>query len=332
MGMCGTLMILGLCLGIFNFGKPEVRLYASLQIIYALFSGYLFILAMKNRHTLWQTHLYSYSLAFLVLLGIYLAKLESFLLTWAFTLPIIFYLLLGRKAGKLITLAMMLSIMVILYPKLLSFRPVMTNFAFSYLLIWAISHIYESNRESAELALHKLALTDPLTGTNNRLSLQARFNQSTLVSEHKPLTLLLLDVDHFKQVNDNFGHVAGDDVLKSIANLLTKYTDDLDLFRIGGEEFCIFLHDSSTQESLTLAQTLRANVERETFISEGLKIQATISIGVTLFKEGMQLCDLLRSADEQLYRAKLSGRNRVMHNLVPAIEDEVMAQTAPLVT
>jgi two-component system, cell cycle response regulator len=149
----------------------------------------------------------------------------------------------------------------------------------------------------------RMAVTDGLTNLANRKQLD------TILSEEIPrarrhgreLSLLMLDIDHFKRINDTHGHLTGDSVLRP--------TDRLG--RYGGEEFCAILPETSLGSAGRIAEELRALVEGYAFFSEDKEIRVTMSAGVGALREGMQPDDLYRAADEKLYEAKRTGRNRV---------------------
>ncbi|MDP1784823.1 MAG: GGDEF domain-containing protein, partial [Sulfuricurvum sp.] len=126
----------------------------------------------------------------------------------------------------------------------------------------------------------------------------------------RPLSVLLLDIDHFKLINDRFGHLIGDEVLKAFSALLSKQIRDSDVVaRWGGEEFVILLPDTSLSSAIKMAEALRQRIEVNVF--ETVK-NLTCSIGVAEFNPVEEADDLLQRADEKLYGAKNGGRNRIM--------------------
>ena len=128
------------------------------------------------------------------------------------------------------------------------------------------------------------------------------------------MCLLMLDVDHFKNVNDTYGHLSGDRVLRQIAKTLIERTRAQDqVGRFGGEEFLVIVPDTDVDGALTLAETLRTSIENVAFVTEeGKAINVTVSIGVSQLRaSGSQQPEkLIALADQALYRAKLGGRNR----------------------
>jgi len=171
--------------------------------------------------------------------------------------------------------------------------------------------------ERAEEAARQLAVTDPLTGTFNRrtfLELGAKEIARTRRAKSS-LALLMLDLDHFKKVNDRYGHQAGDEALKCVVDCLQGCLRREDLLvRYGGEEFCVLLPDVALDHAALLAERARAAVEASGFHFQGTKIPLTISIGVALLARDSaeDIERLVSRADEALYSAKASGRNRVV--------------------
>jgi diguanylate cyclase (GGDEF)-like protein len=165
----------------------------------------------------------------------------------------------------------------------------------------------------SEARLQELAVTDPLTGVYNRRqfyeNLSAEFRRSRRYK--RPLALLLIDIDHFKEVNDRHGHTVGDEVLRTIAQALQRELRSIDLLaRFGGEEFVVLLPETTTEAAVTVAEKLRRRVADHVFGAAGASL--TISVGVAGLEDGMaREDDLVQSADQALYRAKERGRNRL---------------------
>ncbi|MFW0753596.1 diguanylate cyclase [Pseudomonas sp. H11T01] len=158
------------------------------------------------------------------------------------------------------------------------------------------------------------ALIDPLTGLPNRAAWSERLDHEVAEWQQHGKTLLLamLDLDHFKRINDNYGHLAGDKVLKIIAGVLRKRLRGSDFIaRFGGEEFVLLVPDTALPVGMNLAQTLRAAIEACPFHFKGERVTITVSMGMTAFKPGERSEMVLKRADQALYRAKDAGRNRV---------------------
>lgn len=158
------------------------------------------------------------------------------------------------------------------------------------------------------------ALIDPLTGLPNRAAWSERLEHEIGEWQQHGNTLMLamLDLDHFKRINDNYGHLAGDKVLKIIASVLRKRLRGSDFIaRFGGEEFVLLMPATVPAVGAKLLETLRAAIEACPFHFKGERVTITISMGLTAFKAGEHGDLVLKRADQALYRAKNAGRNRV---------------------
>ena len=158
------------------------------------------------------------------------------------------------------------------------------------------------------------ALIDPLTGLPNRAAWSERLEHEISQWQQHGNTLLLamLDLDHFKRINDNYGHLAGDKVLKIIASVLRKRLRGTDFIaRFGGEEFVLLMPGTVPAVGAKLLENLRASIEACPFHFKGEPVTITVSMGLTAFKPGEHSDMVLKRADQALYRAKHAGRNRV---------------------
>jgi two-component system cell cycle response regulator len=173
----------------------------------------------------------------------------------------------------------------------------------------------ERLRDDVQLSI-ELAITDPLTGLSNRRYLESHVG--TLIEQAaargKPLTVLLIDIDYFKSINDAYGHDAGDDVLREFAIRIKKSVRGIDLAcRYGGEEFVVLMPETDMAVATMVAERLRRRIAGEPFpIQEGARrVEVTISIGLATLAPEEGAPALLKRADQALYRAKRDGRNRV---------------------
>ena len=158
------------------------------------------------------------------------------------------------------------------------------------------------------------ALKDPVTHLNNRAAMDSMLEREVeLTQRHAhPLSLIMLDVDRFKDVNDNYGHIAGDFVLRSLAETFVECIRSSDIvFRYGGEEFVVILSNTDIDGATRLARRIRAAIEQTVFAYAGSDISMTVSAGVANLTSEDGIIDLLDKADQALYRAKQHGRNRV---------------------
>lgn len=173
------------------------------------------------------------------------------------------------------------------------------------------------NKERADERNHKLAMRDELTGLINRRSLLESLEQhlSTAKRHGQPLSVLMIDIDFFKHVNDSHGHLAGDKVLRAMVDTIAQRTRTQDLLgRLGGEEFLVILPNTTVEGALRLAETLRKAVEVMPFqVVSGEPIAITVSMGLCALSQlpDPQCDDLIGAADQAMYRAKAAGRNRV---------------------
>jgi diguanylate cyclase (GGDEF)-like protein len=162
--------------------------------------------------------------------------------------------------------------------------------------------------------LYRLSVTDPLTKACNRQYLREKLPDEIERARRfrQPVTVVMFDVDHFKRLNDTFGHAAGDEVLREIALLARETVRDVDtVARYGGEEFVLILPNTNAQGGRQIAERLREAIARTPFGHETRLLQVTASFGVAeLTGEVREEGDLLRRADEALYEAKRRGRNR----------------------
>lgn len=162
--------------------------------------------------------------------------------------------------------------------------------------------------------IYRLMTTDALTQTWNRRYLTEAFEREINRSARydRPLSLITFDIDHFKKVNDAWGHVAGDAVLRQLAGAIKSKLRQQDVFaRTGGEEFCILLPEVPVESARVIAEKIRAIAERTVTRHDGQEIRCTISVGISAFEAGTDTVDLLyKAADARLYEAKNGGRNR----------------------
>ncbi len=160
--------------------------------------------------------------------------------------------------------------------------------------------------------LTRLATVDPLTGALNRRGLERIYPADPCSLSACSQCAIMADIDHFKRVNDAYGHSVGDQVLKQVANILGMVVRENDaVIRYGGEEFLILLNGAKKQAAFAVAERARSQMEQAVFHVGEEHIQATISLGVAERREGELRDQLIKRADEALYAAKQKGRNRV---------------------
>ena len=175
---------------------------------------------------------------------------------------------------------------------------------------------YERGRQDMIDQLAVLARTDGLTSLLNHAAIIRRLSEeiSRARREERPLSVLLADIDHFKQVNDTHGHQAGDEVLRQVATLITRGCRDYDIVgRYGGEEFLVVLPGAEWNVARDIAQRMRESAEKRAFTYGQQALRLTISLGYTTLRHNQKttVTSLVREVDEAMYRAKNGGRNRV---------------------
>ncbi|ALO42632.1 sensor domain-containing diguanylate cyclase [Pseudoalteromonas phenolica] len=164
--------------------------------------------------------------------------------------------------------------------------------------------------------LHEQATTDELTGLSNRRALfdkvTIEFNRAKRLLT--PLSLLILDIDFFKKVNDNYGHPVGDRVISQVADVLQKEVREYDLVgRLGGEEYAVVLPNTDAKQAGVVAERMRLSIENTTIEGEQIHIKVTCSFGVAeICASHNDVDDVFLSADKALYKAKQNGRNKVV--------------------
>ncbi|MGJ0486860.1 MAG: diguanylate cyclase [Methylomicrobium sp.] len=180
---------------------------------------------------------------------------------------------------------------------------------------------YKLKLQALNKELEQLSNTDSLTGIANRRSLNRAFEKEIARADryHSKFAAVMIDVDHFKAINDNFGHHAGDQVLTAIANLLGETIRANDLVgRWGGEEFLILCPETDQYGAMQLAETIRQKIQSHDF---ALSISITASLGVAEYCESQSLEELIKIVDAALYDAKKAGRNLVKASPCPSIKE-----------
>ena len=315
---------LALLLSGVNWFIHEAYYYAVALLGFSAFSARLYI--RQNRTflgTVWENsgkypaeqraiESYIIYLTFIVIWGCFASRIESGLLFWTLLLTSIYYFLLGVKLGVKLSAALMIAILALMLWKMQfsTFNPnIMVNYIASNISLWAISHYYEKHRQISTRSLHRLALMDPLTATYNRLALEQEF--ARLAEQGSCVHFIALDIDHFKQINDTYGHSAGDMVLRQVARRLQAIAGERWVYRLGGEEFCVLAVDSPQNDVASLAETIRDNIASTPYAVEDVEIFLSTSAGVATSNHAACLASLAREADSMLYQAKAAGRNQV---------------------
>ena len=170
--------------------------------------------------------------------------------------------------------------------------------------------------EQLKNRIREQSIRDPLTNLYNRRFLNEFMERELALARRnqKPLAVVMLDLDHFKQLNDQFGHQTGDTVIEMVAKLLLRKSRRTDvLFRYGGEEFLVILPNTTTKQAQALTESWRQHVEQTSMIAKHQTVSITLSAGISVYPEhGSTAFNLIQAADEALYQAKAAGRNKVV--------------------
>lgn len=312
-------IVSGILFGVLNATRGTMIL-AFVEWAMSLYSAFL-LLAVRRQHHL-ERWILAYILPFFTAMMVAVATPTASvtIFGWVLLIPLVSHLLLGRSLGLGVALFFIGTALVIFLhrfhadPAVMDIRS-LANMVILTACITVFSHVYEVSRERSEIQLLKMAQTDFLTGLPNRSRIKVFFERekSRAAREQQPLSLLIIDLDHFKVVNDRFGHEAGDRALVFFADLLRTRLRTTDLAgRLGGEEFGVILVNTSTDTAAQVGEELRQALEQAEVQHDGQPIPLTMSVGVAeLGVDGTTLQDLLAVADQRLYQAKDQGRNRV---------------------
>lgn len=309
------------------------------ELIVALSISYAFIRFRRaKRLQLWTLGLLI-PLFLVISLSIIVPDATATSFVWVMIMPVVSYLLLGRLNGFLLAAPFMAACGLFYFffrfeaTDGLDSLIALVNPVLCGLLILVFMHVYEHSRARAYDMLIRLAATDPLTGLDNRGRFQQRLNQSIAEATRRKdsFALVLLDIDHFKRVNDTYGHDAGDEALRYLSKRLLKRLRSTDIIaRLGGEEFAVILKDVDARTARQLAEELRLTLGEGHLKYQTHDIHLTATFGVAMWPQDAQLPNLLyQVADRRLYAGKHLGRNRTIDNddVIP-IADEPIADSS----
>ncbi len=250
---------------------------------------------------------------------------DEFRMIWFYLLVFVAYMISGKMSGLLSTLASIVIIVTVNFFVDLQLSQVAINSGILGLIIGSfLSNVYtnkitnyENSLKQQNSSLSLLASTDYLTGIMNKRmfnEISERYFQTAQKNKFN-LTLLLLDLDHFKKINDTYGHQAGDQLLKRFVETLERILNKSDIFaRIGGEEFAILLSQINSNDAYVLAERIRKEIGNDFITYEGHDIFVTTSIGISENREtDTAFENIFSRADMALYRAKDEGRNKTCY-------------------
>jgi diguanylate cyclase (GGDEF)-like protein len=258
-----------------------------------------------------------------------LGRTEISLFYWAFVLPAVSFSVLGDKKGLAFCLFFfLLNIFLMTVPEsLLSSKPyssfVVVRSSIIYLILTFIIYYYESSQQMLIKYIQQekdkyenASKHDALTGLSNRRDIMEKIEdeQERCLRKGRPFTLIMCDIDHFKRINDNFGHDSGDYVLKMIASLFKDQVRGIDCpSRWGGEEFLIMLVETDLDGGQMVAERIRKRIENTVFKYKYTKIPVTMTFGLSAYRgKEDNIEDCIKRADNALFEGKNQGRNRVI--------------------
>jgi diguanylate cyclase (GGDEF)-like protein len=302
----------------FQFG---LRLLATIELTLGVYFAALLHFVRRRPYSTWLALSFLAPLLAVVLIAMAHVDTPPNVFIWVFLMPVLSYSLLGRRMGLVVTLVgTLLALLAYLFkyadvPEQLHVLA-LSDSLICLFSIWVAMHMYERNRERTTGELQRLATTDVLTGLHNRRQLEMVFTHLAAAADRQAhaVAVVVIDLDHFKQINDRWGHHAGDAVLVHVARLLRDRLRESDwAFRIGGEEFCLFLPIANADGAMTATEALRRHIAEHPCDVAGQIIPLSASIGVSVYPANRRTFDqLLSLADERMYHAKQQGRNRVI--------------------
>jgi diguanylate cyclase (GGDEF)-like protein len=250
---------------------------------------------------------------------------------WTYPIVILVMSLLGHRHGLIANLTLIGVFTILMFSAPLT--PYLVNYSVEFqsrflatltaltLLSWAIEYsrgIAFGQLHLLSKELDRVSRTDHLTGLQNRRGALEQLNAelNRYQRNNSGFSILLIDIDNFKRINDRWGHTAGDCILKKISRLMAEQLRDMDVVaRWGGEEFLILLPDTLVDDSMKVAENIRASIELAGFHCTDSGNHTTVSIGVSAAIPDRDIFSLIDIADAALYRAKQSGKNRVVNGM-----------------
>jgi diguanylate cyclase (GGDEF)-like protein len=191
------------------------------------------------------------------------------------------------------------------------------NGVLTFTFVTMYMSIYSTTVNKLESELRHIAERDPLTGLYNRRKMMQMLSSIVGEGDDEKIAVAMFDADFFKKVNDTYGHDAGDEVLKNLADILGNHDSGQKKFSVcrwGGEEFlAMYKYDGTHEAVVDEFEGLRKTIENRDIMYEDTKIKITVTIGLAFYRNGKSIDELLKEADDLLYDGKLAGRNRVSY-------------------
>lgn len=280
-------------------------------ICYYMYSN--FDKLIKNNTISMLAFISSNLLFIIILYSLFHQNISVTVFFWIPVIPICAYTLNGLRVGSILTtIYVPCCILMLFLSKKISFEILdvqyIANFLLSVLSVWVFTHNYEKTNETVQKNWRNLASLDTLTELKNRRI----FHEICQVNQNRKLSLILVDLDWFKKINDTYGHTVGDIVLKEIASILQKFeSNNVHAFRLGGEEFALLLINHNNVESV--AKDVLKAIQSKSILHDNQSICITASLGVSTIKKcAKNIDELMTGADNNLYVAKNNGRNQIV--------------------
>lgn len=299
---------------IYNFFQQRyaIVLTTSVFIVISIVNS----LLIKNKRVILIPYFFYFSLIVITLV-LLITTVGIKALLWAYPFVFTIFFVQERRIARIYSFIFYISLVVA--SAFSGELDLLLRFAVTLFMLILLADAVVSELIRMESKLREMTVRDPLTNAHNRRYMN-HIMEITIEETRRnfgPASIVMLDIDHFKKINDKHGHAKGDAVLINLVKLLHQRQRKLDyVFRSGGEEFVMILRNTGLQQALSLAENLRVNIE-EAELLEGEKV--TISLGVAEYQAGETEVEWLRQADELLYEAKHSGRNCVR----PAVLNEL---------
>ncbi len=316
-----------LVLVLLYFVMPSTIIMDRWSVVLAMAIYAAFVISFRysklfTRETQWKLAIETWAITFFITWCVYqTGGIDSPLIN-LYLLVIIFSAL---TLGKIITLLEFGLITAVYFYlaqssmenySVLDFSEMTMTFA-PYLLVAYLTSLLAADLKNAREGLEQLSDTDELTGLKNRRAFNSALDAEIkkAIRYKRPFTVLMLDADDLKAVNDQFGHAVGDKLIITIAQVVQESLRNTDvLARFGGDEFVAILTETPENRGIEVAERVRSSVENTSFSFEGARVSSTISIGVSCFTDGAPMADeIVAQADKKLYESKHKGKNSVSH-------------------
>jgi len=307
------IVLIGCMLGVIGFIPFTVYRFVNGDYLLAFIESCLAICMLGVFIYVWRTH--KFELSSSIMCSLFLSVIVAVvhlkgpnLIYWAYPATLACFCILSARTAAIFSLISMLLLFPALYPALGSHDVILIYTTLTMLSLFGYTFTLISFQQQIELS--KLAAKDGLTGAWNRRSLDDDIAQLLSKHQRKPITasLIIMDLDHFKSINDTYGHGVGDEILIKIAELLRSVVRVSDqIYRYGGEEFVLIAENANIEDAAIIAETIRSRVEKSRLFE---KRQVTISLGVAELSQASTAQGWLDLADGALYQAKNEGRNR----------------------